>query len=565
LLPRFQTVLNEQLLGRTLFANDAGSVSIKKIDSCTGEFSGNQRKGKRFIVYDFEIKFEFEANLVAGTTTRGKYIFPSVDSVDGLSGLEVILKPESDQFEKKDANAFAKAHGLPAIRKILVDCVKFFESQFVSARARETPTAAVAPPQPAAATLSTFQHRQVASEPCSESVRMMTVFVKDARLRRHSVDVDEGASVAHLKLLLANMSLVPAGFVPNLVYQTRNLSDGDCVGGIGYSPDLSISLVCVRAAPASAAADCKPHSSLSPTTSTAAAASRAFSHSSTPSPVTSAASASNSGSKSAPSSSPTTAAAPSTAPAAAKLQHGSRVRIEGLQAKPEMNGRTGVVCGGADQESGRWTVDIDAGGATPACRGTFRAANLRLIAPHNLSTEWVDEGGRVWPKNVDFSRQCAKGHALAPLGERGGQADRRLMCRLCHCFCERDCDEAASWLMCSEDAGCCGEYAVCCSCARSPSAAAAGSEDFSTLVSCKVEWCVRELTLCGAGRGGAVPVVAAVDSGMVAGPHDNVCVLPAVRAPVHVVQPRQRDGAADGAGRHCAACGRSDVVHQPRV
>jgi hypothetical protein len=83
----------------------------------------------------------------------------------------------------------------------------------------------------------------------------MKVFVKDARLRRHSVDVDEGASVAHLKLLLANMSLVPAGFVPNLVYQTRNLNDRDCVGGIGYSPDLSISLVCVRAAPASAAAE----------------------------------------------------------------------------------------------------------------------------------------------------------------------------------------------------------------------------------------------------------------------------------------------------------------------
>jgi hypothetical protein len=69
------------------------------------------------------------------------------------------------------------------------------------------------------------------------------------------VDIDEGASVAHLKLLLANMSLVPAGFVPNLVYQTRNLSDGDCVGSIGYSPDLSISLLCVRAAEASAAAD----------------------------------------------------------------------------------------------------------------------------------------------------------------------------------------------------------------------------------------------------------------------------------------------------------------------
>jgi hypothetical protein len=61
----------------------------------------------------------------------------------------------------------------------------------------------------------------------------MKVFVKDARLLRHSVDVDDGASVAQFKLLFANMSLVPAGFVPNLGYQTRNLSDGDCVGGIG--------------------------------------------------------------------------------------------------------------------------------------------------------------------------------------------------------------------------------------------------------------------------------------------------------------------------------------------
>ena len=55
LLPRFQTALNEQLLGHTLFDNDIGKISIKKIDACTGEFSGNQRKGKRFIVYEFEI------------------------------------------------------------------------------------------------------------------------------------------------------------------------------------------------------------------------------------------------------------------------------------------------------------------------------------------------------------------------------------------------------------------------------------------------------------------------------------------------------------------------------
>jgi hypothetical protein len=174
------------------------------------------------------------------------------------------------------------------------------------------------------------------------------------------------------------------------------------------------------------------------------------------------------------------------APDAATVHNGSRVRIEGLQAAQHMNGRTGTVCGVYDQEGGRWTVDVAAEGELPAIRGSFRAANLRLIPSHNFSTEWVDEGGHVWPKNVDFSRQCAKGHALAPVGERAGLIGTRLMCRLCHCFCGRNCDDAANWLTCMVDAGCCGEYAVCCSCAHSPSTAAATCEDtddFHMLVS----------------------------------------------------------------------------------
>ena len=233
------------------------------------------------------------------------------------------------------------------------------------------------------------------------------------------------------------------------------------------------------------------------------------------------------------------ASASTMAPHVQAIQEGSRVRIEGLQAKPLMNGRLGVVRGSFNQETGRWTVDLAGDSAMPACQGSFREANLRLIPSHNFSTEWIDEGGCVWPKNVDFSRQCAKGHTLAPLGKHGGLAGMRLMCRLCLCFCRRGCKEAASWLMCSEDAGCCGEYAVCCSCARSPSSAAAcaGSDDFCTLVSCSVEFFVRVLTFVGAGRCSAVFVVAAVDLGLVAGSHDDVSVLPAVCAPVHVVQP----------------------------
>ena len=184
-------------------------------------------------------------------------------------------------------------------------------------------------------------------------------------------------------------------------------------------------------------------------------------------------------------------AAQAPAPATLIVQLGSRVRISGLQAAPDMNGRTGVVCAAFDQESGRWAVEIDGDGARIPCRGAFRPDNLRVIRSHNFSTEWVDEEGDVWPKSVDFSRECAKGHALVPLGDCGGDTGgMRLMCRLCHSFCGRDCNDAASWLTCSIDFGCCGVYAVCCSCARTPSSAAvvcAGLDDFETVVSCGVE------------------------------------------------------------------------------
>ena len=209
-----------------------------------------------------------------------------------------------------------------------------------------------------------------------------------------------------------------------------------------------------------------------------------------PSPPTSAAAAA-SGVNSAPTPSSANAATQAPTPAAATVQEGSRVRIEGLQAAPEMNGRTGVVCGAISQESGRWTVQIDADGARAACRGTFRAANLRVIPSHNFGTEWVDEEGRVWRKNVDFSRECAKGHALALVGDCGGDGGgMQLMCRLCHSFCARGSGEAASWLTCSVVVDCCGGYAVCCTCARAPSAAAAVApadcDDFCTLVSTAV-------------------------------------------------------------------------------
>ncbi len=259
-----------------------------------------------------------------------------------------------------------------------------------------------------------------------DTSKSMKVFVKDARLRRHSMDVDEGASVAHLKLLLANMSLVPAGFVPNLVYQTRNLSDGDCVGSIGYSPDLSISLVCVRAAPACAAADCKPLPSRPSDANPPAAA--LTTPASPAADVGGAAAHAAAGPLTEPpfSSSAACPCAPQAHPSSAAVREGSHVRIEGLQAKPEMNGRTGVVRGGFNAQSGRWTVEVAADEVGPASLGTFRAANLCVIevrassAPPtpavNVATEWLDELGCVCPKAVDYALQCPKGHLLVPFG-----------------------------------------------------------------------------------------------------------------------------------------------------
>ena len=82
----------------------------------------------------------------------------------------------------------------------------------------------------------------------------------DPMLRKHSVDVDDNASVADVKLLLLNMSLVPAGSVSKLEYQQRMLGDDECIDSIGYSPECSISLVCVSSTTASAAAGPGRHS-----------------------------------------------------------------------------------------------------------------------------------------------------------------------------------------------------------------------------------------------------------------------------------------------------------------
>jgi hypothetical protein len=106
----------------------------------------------------------------------------------------------------------------------------------------------------------------------------------------------------------------------------------------------------------------------------------------------------------------------------------------------------------------------------------------------NFATEWLDEDGRVCPKNVDYATQCPKGHALMPLGGGGApQAQQAsgadVMCRVCHASTPRQ--HACEWLVCSV-AGCCGGYAVCAACvallACPHKSVAASTDDFCMMV-----------------------------------------------------------------------------------
>jgi hypothetical protein len=110
----------------------------------------------------------------------------------------------------------------------------------------------------------------------------------------------------------------------------------------------------------------------------------------------------------------------------------------------------------------------------------------------NQGTEWIDHNNCVFPKNVDFCRQCPKGHTLARLSSKNDKM-LMLMCRLCHVDGSRNCDQS-NWMVCRDHAAeyamidltciCCGRYAVCPGCSqRSVSAPLSeSSENISTLV-----------------------------------------------------------------------------------
>jgi hypothetical protein len=152
------------------------------------------------------------------------------------------------------------------------------------------------------------------------------------------------------------------------------------------------------------------------------------------------------------------------------LKEGMRVRIEDHREQPELNGMKGCITQ-VDVAGGGVSVRMDPHATQPALDVIVPRTKLKAIPKHNLSTEWVDENGVVCPKNVNFARQCPKGHEL---GSACSSAQR--LCRMCHCY-SRGCDEACGWLVCSVVEGCCGGYAVCDKCsAASPATRSASTQ-----------------------------------------------------------------------------------------
>jgi hypothetical protein len=375
----------------------------------------------------------------------------------------------------------------------------------------------------------------------------MKVSVVDSKLRKHSVDLDGSTTVAHVKLLLASMSLVPAGFAPKLVYQQRMLSDDERLGSIGYSPERSLSLVCVRSTPASSATDPALQSSHSTESNPLAAAQKA-----TASPAADAATAVahipalvearpvifSMGFDEALVQSALTRTVgndqdaieilisgqlhPNEVPSSTSSSDAVLPVIFSMGFDDALVRRALASAGGDEQQA----VELLLSGRVPSSETSSSApTNVRKPVPvsaffpvpapvigysasagipssasssalpppsincYNFATEWLDEDGRVCPKNVDYATQCPKGHDLAPCvcsgspqAQQPSDADD-LICRVCHGSTQRR--HAYDWLVCSV-AACCGGYAVCAACiialGRACSAAAAVPDNFCTMV-----------------------------------------------------------------------------------
>jgi hypothetical protein len=104
-------------------------------------------------------------------------------------------------------------------------------------------------------------------------------------------------------------------------------------------------------------------------------------------------------------------------PSAAALSVGSRVRIDGLKSQSKMNGRTGVVRGALDVETGRLSVDVDADQDSAAVNGLFiPVINLYAIEakPSSAAPELVRQNHPFGQRAMNSKKKQEQDWGKAP-------------------------------------------------------------------------------------------------------------------------------------------------------
>lgn len=117
---------------------------------------------------------------------------------------------------------------------------------------------------------------------------------------------------------------------------------------------------------------------------------------------------------------------------------GARVRLAGLAAKPELNGRTGA-CGSFDERSGRFVVRLDGAGSGDGIK--VRPDNLELAA---------DPTGSLQPQLRQSTPRGAEGGSQGSLQRRPGQLAVRIcgMLPQAAVLTENDVADASRWRRC---------------------------------------------------------------------------------------------------------------------
>ena len=171
----------------------------------------------------------------------------------------------------------------------------------------------------------------------------MKVTFVDQKLRRHCAELEINTAVASITAMLGNVWPVPPGCIPTLVYESNALLENDSLGSIDYSPGMCINIF-YKKSPAKSAQE------------------------STPKILSS---------------------CPDTTPPTFRSFDRVRVvglndwrwdwRIDGVHASPAMNGRTGVICGPFNSDTGRWTVQMDGNDSGSTTRIALRPCNLKAI------------------------------------------------------------------------------------------------------------------------------------------------------------------------------------------